>query len=407
MDSAIVCADIGTSSLKTALVSETGAVISYKRKQISNNKNSWLDAFKDSVKEILSDFTGNICAICISGNGPTLVSETGKILLWNIPGNIPAINQIQQNKSLFIPRLQLFKQIYPSDWNESKIIFSGPEYLIWQLTGNALTILPEKRYIDAYWTEETLSEYDIPSEKLPPFVLPGEEAGILCNKIACECGIEYEIPVFCGAPDFIVALIGTNTLVSGSICDRAGSSEGINLCLNIDPRTICTKDELEGIRILPSVIPNYFNASILIPDSGSSFYKIKEKCAPDMSYEDFVSEILENDDFCKDGYELMIHTANLVSNAYNRLAQISQKCGCGIPNKIRSTGGQAKNKGWLQFKANTTKVPFQVTASADAELTGDAILALYGMKKYDSIQQAAEKIVKVQREFFPKESFSE
>ena len=140
MDSAIVCADIGTSSLKTALVSKTGAVISYKRKQISNAKNSWLNAFINSLKELLSDFSGKICAICISGNGPTLVSETGKILLWNVPTE----NTIQKNKSLFIPRLQFFKQMYPSDWNESKFIFSGPEYLIWQLTGNALTILPEK-----------------------------------------------------------------------------------------------------------------------------------------------------------------------------------------------------------------------------------------------------------------------
>ena len=65
MDSAIVCADIGTSSLKTALFSKTGAVISYKRKQISNAKNSWLNAFINSLKELLSDFSGKICAICI------------------------------------------------------------------------------------------------------------------------------------------------------------------------------------------------------------------------------------------------------------------------------------------------------------------------------------------------------
>ena len=103
----------------------------------------------------------------------------------------------------------------------------------------------------------------------------------------------------------------------------------------------------------------------------------------------------------------MLHTAKLVSDAYNRLSQISKKCGCGIPDKIKSTGGQAKNKGWLQFKADITKVPFQVTASADAELIGDVILALYGMKEFDSIQKAAEKIVKVQREFFPREYFPE
>ena len=38
--------------------------------------------------------------------------------------------------------------------------------------------------------------------------------------------LESGIPVYCGGPDFVAALIGTDTLQKGAICDRCGSSEG-------------------------------------------------------------------------------------------------------------------------------------------------------------------------------------
>ena len=116
---------------------------------------------------------------------------------------------------------------------------------MYALTGNAVTVLPEKRFEPAWWTDDEAARFEIDKKKLPPFVPLGYAAGTLCREYAERLSVPC-IPVFCCGPDFAAALIGTNTLRPGRICDRAGSSEGINLCSD---KPVFA----EGVRTLPSV----------------------------------------------------------------------------------------------------------------------------------------------------------
>lgn len=410
MKSAVLCADIGTSSIKTALVNHAGEVLSYARIRFPEKNPSWFDSFILAAKKLAGDCPQAVPqGICISGNGPTLVSDTGRILLWNENPDKKLAESITQNlkgtaaqESLFIPRLGLFKEIYPDDWNKSTFILSGPEYLIWQLTGNATTILPEKRYNNIYWTDESLSCAGIPVAKMPPFAMPGTLAGKLEKKTAVLCGLQDGLPVFCGAPDFIAALIGTNTLTPGSLCDRAGSSEGINLCAR-HPKEFFPAEYLEGTRVLPSIIPGLYNISVLIPDSGKTFGKIKQTFAPSMDYEDFVKKILGDCEFCPEGKRAMDDIIKLVAKAFAKLQKICAYDGNPCKKTVRTTGGQAKNQHWLQYKANATGISFQVTGCPDAELIGDAVLGFYGLGYFSSIQQGAEELVKTSSTYNPED----
>lgn len=88
-DTLILCADIGTTSLKMGIISRNGEVLCstqkfFKTKDNSLIANEWLEAFKHGFAEI-KDKAGLISAVCISGNGPTVVSESGLTLLWNCP----------------------------------------------------------------------------------------------------------------------------------------------------------------------------------------------------------------------------------------------------------------------------------------------------------------------------------
>ena len=370
----------------------------------------WFAALQEATHRLcLKKPEEPIEGICISGNGPTLATTAGEVFLWNHPV-APALSQVIQRElasrqlfSIFLPRLLAFKRLFPAEWNKSEKIISGPEYLIWRLTGRFLTILPEKRFEPAYWSQEALEKLGLERSKLPDFVTPATKAGTLLPEIAKTLGLSDTTPVFCGGPDFTVALIGTNTLEPGKLCDRAGSSEGINLCLASNPSQALHSSGIEGVRVLPSLVPGLFNASVLLPDSGTRFSALKKSVAPQMSYQEFVEALLQEPPLSQAGLQLMEELAVEVREAYQKLSAVARLTGTRLPPYISTTGGQAKNPRWLQFKSAIVGTGFSTTACADAELVGDAVLAYLGLGTFASIQEGAHKLVKAHQFFPPKQ----
>lgn len=497
----VFCADIGTSSLKAALVDFSGRVLAFSRVQFGlfytdHAAGEWLGALRKALAGCISSAdiratagtgvsfanTGasgqgtqiSIDAICISGNGPTLCGVDGKTLLWNadlgagagvagtggadtagafgtaassantgISGNttdvsvntagtgsanicatastaVPSAN----TKSLYIPRILCFAKKFPSYWQQKDCtVFSGPEYLIYLLTGASVSILPEKRFLEAYWSREAFKEAGLSAEdaedamqKLPSFVSPASIAGSL-TKTAAEflCGGEGEcaaglvkdgIPVVCGAPDFISALVGTNTLRAGLFCDRAGSSEGINLCTS---KPVAG----QGIRTLPSIIPGLWNASVLLPESGERFCAYKEKIsrlyARPISLDEMVQILLESDGSLAEldqGKYLMLQTAMMVRDGLNALRRAAEESGAvpALKTEMTVTGGQAENALWNQMKANVTGYTLYTQSLVHAELTGDAVFALLALGLYKDIHSAAAAVCKREVCYEPQEA---
>ena len=286
MNGTILAADIGTTSLKAAVVDENGQFVAYSQQFLSLRNDStaaqeWLPALRAAWRDMQKQLSGNKApfakqqrpsmgtevtvpaGICISGNGPTIVSADGRTLLWNQPIDTPAHIKKAVGQSLFLPRIQAFLTRYP-DVAHSSCIFSGPEYLIYQLCGAAVTILPEARYRTAYWTDEQLDALSIAGDRLPPFVAPTTRAGMTDTAITAQFGFGRPVPVFCGGPDFIAAMVGTNSLSPGAWYDCAGSSEGLNLCVS-EPVTA------SHIRVLPSIQNDLWNAAALESESGRMF----------------------------------------------------------------------------------------------------------------------------------------
>lgn len=423
-ESTVFCADIGTSSLKAALVSKDGTVAAFSQQPFqldtavdcdisSAGKNAsaridssgiarqWLPALERAAQEFGIKMQ-TVQALCISGNGPTIVSENGTTLLWNdtVPDSIAAI----PSHSLFTPRIAAFKAIFPAEWNKSKYIFSGPEYILYQLTGKAVTFLPEKRYETAYWNKESLDLFaiaDTEREKLPPFCLPAQNLGNTTDKMTHFLHLNCPVPVFSGVPDFIAALIGTNTLIPGKICNRAGSSEGLNLCTG---KPVAG----EKIRTLPSVISGLWNASVLLTSSGKRFsdYKteLEKEYGETLSYRQVTEQSLA--DKTSQGYKIMQNLAFCVRDGLNILEKAANENHIPCSKEITITGGQAKSPAWVQMKADISGRTFTETALPDAELLGDAVLAYAGLGIYKSIQEAADSLVKIGRKFTPAENFA-
>ena len=365
----VLAMDIGTTSLKSGLITDRGEVVSFYTYRFDNPcdrfiGNEWVTAFGISVKKIvekgklLAGGDLHIKGVSISGNGPTVVLSTGMTVRWNqrLPQyNIPTE---QGRKSLFLPKILALKNLFPEDFKKSEYIFSGPEYLIYNLTSNAVTVLPESRFETAYWNSSTLESVDISPSKLPPFVGVGELCGCITKETVSGLGIGRYIkpgtPVFSAGPDFVAALIGTNTLSEGRICDRSGSSEGFNFCV---PRPVFS----EGARSLPSVIPGLWNISVLTP----------------------ISSRLSVDKRLK-----------RVAASVEKLRQIAEENNLPFPDSMVVTGGQAKAREYMKRKARLVKMNLIVSACSDAELMGDACCGWLGLGAFSSLKEAANSIVK-------------
>ncbi len=374
MTECVLCIDIGTTSLKAALIGSTGEVVSFctRRFLFPHRRfiaNSWFKAFGKIIRKMMKEGSGentqnpahvnarnfSIKALSVSGNGPTVVTENGFTVRWN--ERYP-VSKERTGTSLFMPKIIELKEKFPLQYKKSKYIFSGPEFFVWKLTGNAVTILPEERFIPAYWEKAMLEREDIPQDKLPPFYKPGKSYGIVKKEIFSELGLsaasEADINVYGAGPDFVAALIGTNTLESGKLCDRSGSSEGYNFCI---PRFI----SYQGLRTLPSVVPGLWNISALIPDSS----KLSKK-----------KRLLK------------------ICEAVGQLRNMAENNQLEFPSIFSSTGGQTRNKKWMKEKAACLKTKLTVCTKADSELLGDAAVAWYGLGKYKSLLEAASNIYK-------------
>ncbi|MGP1577352.1 MAG: xylulokinase [Treponema sp.] len=416
MQSGIFAADIGTSSLKAAVIDPCGTVFAFTRIFFSQPVTpvEWIKAFFSAWQQLSKN--RNIEAICISGNGPTLaavrerkvpytkklrsthilpewymsyVLETAaadRLLLWNTA--VDAGTACPKTGSLFLPRLYAFKRYAPAEFAAANCIISGPEYLISVLTGNAVTVLPDSRYTRAYWTQELCRQYGIDDALLPPFVPLGVEAGYFCG-----------IPVITGAPDFIAALLGTNTVSAGTACDRAGSSEGINICTQNQPSA-------EQTLLLPSAISDLWNISYLIPDSGSSFLTFIQQNGYGTDDYSICMEALCAEPFSASGSYPATFAGK--GRAFVEALGFKIRYGMDILEKAAGvqpvytlSGGQAHNPLWCSLKASITGRVFALPHFADAELLGNTATALYALGYVKSLKEAAALMYRVDRYYEP------
>ncbi|MDR1862728.1 MAG: sugar kinase, partial [Treponema sp.] len=233
----ILSVDIGSSSLKAALIDREGRLKAFTRVVYAPPAGSpvlcshWERAFALALEELAARSGAVPEAVCISGNGPTLVPVSSggdpmPPLHWydGLSLSPPGAS------SLFLPGAAWLKENEPEQYERTAAFFSPFEWLSHSLGAEAVTVLPSADYESFYWNREELGLFGLEAEKFLPFA----KTGSLIGRVSAEGadrfrGLPRGIPVIAGGPDFITAIIGLNALKPGSVCDRAGTSEGINV----------------------------------------------------------------------------------------------------------------------------------------------------------------------------------
>ena len=354
-----LCLDIGTSSLKGAVISSAGKLVSdgrilYKEGVV------WQQALGELVQKL--DRTFSISAVAVSGNGPTFIpikndGTIGSPLFWNEKKELP----LAAGQSLYLPKLMWLKKNCPQEYESTKLLLTMDGYFNWLLTGAAAAPVYDDRFVPFFWNREDAEKNGIDIEKLPPFVHTGEKIGVVTEGAEKQFGVKKGTPVFAGGSDFLMAILGTATLEKGQICDRAGTSEGINYCCEAEK-----KIENSELRIMPHITEGCINISVRLSESA----------------------------------HLIEHDREQYGRSLCRALQVLEQEGC-TAEALRLSGGQAKNAEWNQLRANMTGKRVLVPEIADGELAGCACAAFSGLGLYESPAQAAEAIVRIAREYIP------
>jgi xylulokinase len=404
MEKPILCVDIGTSSMKGGLFSEEGDLLQSVRVGIVDpgtedfrnfNPRRWEDAFQELVGRLTTPQLGGIV---FSGQGPSLVSvdKEGKVLfpalLW-IDGRELKING---GKSFFLPKIAWFRNEHPDLYDRTARFLSCPEYLIYHLTGEAVTVSPSKEFDPYYWEPEVLEKLNLDPSKFPPLVRPATQIGKVSREGEQAYGVPFRIPVYAGGPDYLMSLLGTATTRPGTVCDRAGTSEGINFCSEI-------QKEYPGLRCLPHIIPGLYTVAGMLTSTGRLFEWFRELTNQrTIPYEAMMETLLSqyprlakepgkfprffpyahppagwdftHGIFLRLGVEhrreeLGMAVVEAIGFAVRSTIELLEEAGCPI-HDLRLSGGQAKNRVWNQWKADIVGKPLQVPTVKDAELVG-------------------------------------
>jgi len=431
-DQLVLSIDIGTSSVKCGFFDQKGRIVSVSRvssasSELEDAASRWEEALLSALQDC-SDLLDSVAAVCVCGNGPTVipVDETGNHCSATVVWNDPEISRIPGGTSLFLPAVKLAMERMEPMHSAVRWFCGTPEFITGRMTGNWYTFLPSREFIPFIWEKQEADMYQVPFHLLPPMCPLGERAGHIQLEWASVSKLPAGIPVFAGGPDYLMALLGTAVVEPGRVCDRAGSSEALNLCIAADTyREAKSQVHSEKIRVLPHCIPNRYTAAVMLPHSGLLYSRFLETAGADdvseaslgerifaLSWLDdsFLPAVMETYYGLSSGGSLeasigsvMNHlqqkdwalAGRIISEALGWIAVhgMMQLRSLGYPvTSLRISGGQSFSEGWNQLKADMLNLPVEVPILPDGELLGCASVSFSSMGLFDSFSQASETL---------------
>jgi xylulokinase len=428
-----LCADIGTSSLKAACIDIEGRTRCFARETYAAAGSApgvaaadWESALARAVARLFArSDAGKPDAICISGNGPTLTpvardGETLAPLYWHQGPQGSAESRGEAGgRSFFLPHVERFSRERPADYARTALLLPAQDWLARRLGAEAVATLPAA-YEPYYWDDAQCAALGIDRGLFPPFAAPGTIIGRLSGEAARRLGavaggpqrLSAGIPIVAGGVDFIMALIGAGTVEPGMVCDRAGTSEGINLCAAFPGRAGPPRFPPE-IRTLPHAGPGLWNLSVIIPASGRLFEQYRALAGQEnRPYDDILAELIPGGllpDPSPAGSggapfsgALELGRAVLATMGFTVRAALETLDRQGFQvTEMRLSGGQSKNRRWNQLKADLAGVSLLVPEQPDCELAGDAVLSAMALGEAADLREGIRRIVRVRERIVP------
>jgi xylulokinase len=455
----ILTIDVGTSSCKAALFTDQGTeerTYAVSLSSVSTAEGAqvidpiqWAQALQQICTQLAP--LRSLRAIIISGNGPTVTPvfsspyRDGSLLyasascarLWLDRRAYEEAKEIAKHTgteidaSFVLPQILHMKKADEKVYQKSRWFLSSYEYVSFLLTGEARAVLHAEDGLPWYWTEDLLGKLGLDPEKFPQFCMPGDVVGTVSSLAAQTLHIPEDIPVIAGGPDFLVAILGCAVVSPGMVCDRSGTSEGINLCTNSplhDPRIMTYRHP----------VAPYYNVSGIISTTGkavawiqkvlnlthlsfSQVYDLAQTASPGAGgliflpyltgerapiWDPHARGVFSGLSLATEREELIRAVVEGICYAVRDVIEVMEASGAVIQS-LRVTGGPSRSAVLNQIKADITGKPVSVMRQVDAELVGSLVLARHTLGDYPSLADAAHTLATVEKTFEPDPSIAD
>ena len=445
----IIVFDIGTTVLKGAVLTGEGGFVSFASRTLSfcdtaesgcyeAESGEWIEAFCSAASELLMNVDASgLRAVVISGNGPTLVPVAADgtflepVMSWMDRRGTEQSKRIGEmqdfviDPTFYLPKAMWIADNLPGVYEQTNVFLSCPESMAYWLTGEAVTILPGLKFEKYFWSDELLSKTGMDKDKFPAFVKPGHLTGRVSSSASTLSGLPEGLPVVSAGPDFLVTLLGTAAVRPGRACERAGTSEGINLC---------TESYVEDPRLMGygHVVEPLYNVSGIISTSGKALEWIRDRLdSADRDYNSFLEPATEARAGC-DGLVFLPYLAGERAPHWDPAARgafiglslghgrgeiirsVLESTGFAVRdvidvmaengacvNELRITGGPSKSGLWNQIKADITGRRLLVPESSESELLGNLVLGLRALGDDSGLADCADRVVRIRDVYEP------
>ncbi|WP_066715628.1 xylulokinase [Clostridium sp. Marseille-P299] len=455
--------DLGTSSIKLVLMNEEGKIenivsreypLSFPKPGWSEqNPEDWYHAFVEGMNELLLNHDKSLVeGISFGGqmHGLVILDENDNVIrpaiLWNdgrttkecdyLNNTIgrEKVSSYTANMALTgftAPKILWVKENEPENFNKINKIMLPKDYIAYMISGVHCTDVSDASGMLLFdvknrrWSQEMLSIVGVKEEQLAKVFESYEVVGTLKEDIAKKLGLNSSVKVIAGAGDNAAGAVGTGTLEHGMCSISIGTSGTVFIATDefaVDEHNamhsfdhangkyhflgcmlsaasankwwmddiIRTKEyNKEQENIVKLGENRVFFLPYLMgertphnnPNARGTFIGM----TMDTTREDMTQAVLEG-----------------VTFALRDALEIARSFGVTIE-RVRLNGGGAKSKLWCEMVANIMNVKVDKINSEEGPGFGAAILAAVGCGKFNSVEEAASKLIKVVSTIEPKD----
>jgi xylulokinase len=320
----------------------------------------------------------------------------------------------------FAPKALWLKLKRPGTYERSRWFLQAMDFASLRLTGEVFAGIASPDIMP--WGDEEIEAAGLDRSRFPELRRMGEPIGAVTREASRATGLPEGTPVFSGAPDFVEAILGTASLEKGLVCDKGGTSQGVELCWDReirDPRFYSAPHPAApGLWHIGAAIAATGKSlewlGALLKTAPEEMVRLAEHSPPGSRGLIFLPHLAEERSalFQAPGGFLFIsldhQREDLVravlegcALAARRVISAMRELGA-QPREIRATGGQTKSRLWSQIKADIAGLEVVTTEAVHGEVLGAAMIAAFGAGFFPDLRMASLGMARPKERFFPR-----
>ncbi len=447
--------DLGTSAVKLLLMDEAGKIHKIVSKEYplyfpnpgwsEQKPEDWYEQSMAGLKELLSECDkSQVAGISFGGqmHGLVILDKDDNVirpaLLWNdgrtfeecdYLNNVIGKDKLSEYTAnisftgFTAPKILWVKNKEPENFAKIEKIMLPKDYLAYKLSGSFCTDVSDASGMLLFdvknrcWSKEMMEICDVKESQLAKIYESYEAVGTLKPDVAAELGLSTDVKIVAGAGDNAAAAVGTGTVGDG----RCNISLGTSGTIFISSKTFGV-DENNALHSFAHADGSYHLMGCMLSAASCNKWWMEEimKCDDFAGEQKAIEKLGENhvyflpylmgersphnnpnargtfigmtmDTTRADMYQAVLEG---VAFALRDSFEVAKSLGIKIE-RTKICGGGAKSPLWKKMIANILGIKVDVIESEEGPGYGGAMLAAVACGEFASVEEAADKLVKV------------